>query len=203
MIKIGLTGGYGSGKSLVADQLEQLGAARMDADRIVHDLIDNDDEVRSRIIHAFGHECVDAFGNVVRKKLAQIVFTDRKKIERLNSIIHPPVLKVIRNEFSRYAKQGTRPAAVAEVPLLIETGTLDLYDIIIVVTCDYEKRVERFIQKGGVAQENFDSRERFQMNLSDKIKYADYVVNNNGSKEETLNQVINIWNTLIANKIEL
>ena len=203
MIKIGLTGGYGSGKSFVAGQFERLGAARIDADEIVHDLIDNDDEVRSRIIHAFGHECVDPFGNVVRKKLARIVFGDRRKIERLNSIIHPPVLKAIRNEFSRYSKQGTFPAVVAEVPLLVETGTLDLYDTIIVVTCDYEKRVERFIRKGGVAKEDFDARERFQMDLSDKIKYADYVVTNDGSEEETSNQVIKIWNQLIANKIEL
>jgi dephospho-CoA kinase len=203
VIKIGLTGGYGSGKSSVALQLEELGTARIDADVIAHDLIDNDDEVRSRIIHAFGHGCVDAFGNVVRKKLAEIVFADRKKIERLNSIMHPPVLKVIRNEFSRYSKQGTLLAAVAEVPLLIETGMLDLYDIIIVVTCDYEKRVKRFIQKGGVAKEDFDARERFQMGLSDKIKYADYVVDNNGPEEETLDQVIKIWNKLIVNKIEL
>jgi len=89
---------------------------------------------------------------------------------------------------------------VAEVPLLIETGALDLYDKIVVVDCNYQNRLQRFIAKGGGAKEQFDARERYQTDLSDKIKYADYVVDNNGSEQESLSQVIRIWNKIIMNQ---
>jgi len=203
VIKIGLTGGYHGGKSTVTGMFGRLGAAVIDADKIAHDLIENDERVCARIIQAFGHGIVDAFDNVVRDKLAKLAFSDGRKLEHLNSILHPPVIKIIRHSFLTYEKQGQHAVAVAEVPLLVEEGTLDLYDKIIVVDCDYQNRLNRFLKKGDATKEKFDTREQFQMELADKLKYADYVINNNGSAEETLNQVIGIWNKLTVNQIKM
>jgi len=197
MIKIGLTGGYCGGKTTVAKMFQQLGAARICADEIVHDLLRNENKVIGEIVAEFGPEVTDPDGQIIRGRLADIVFEDADLKKKLEAIVHPMVMKEIRKRFSDCKKSGHYPAAVADVPLLLEQGSLTLYDTIIVVYAGYHDRLKRFMAKGGDSREQFDRREKWQMNLDEKTKRADYVIDNSGPTEKTHDQVIDVWNKIV------
>ena len=133
MIRVGLTGGCGTGKSTVADMFSRLGVPVIGADAIVHRLLSEDEEVKASVASLFGRDLLRADGSVDRQKLADIVFSDRQSLNRLTDILYPRVRAEIRSFFETTKRQKKYRAALAEVPLLIEGGALDLYDVIIVV----------------------------------------------------------------------
>ncbi len=193
MLKVGLTGSIGTGKSTVAEILKKLGAYVISADEIVHRLLERED-IKEKIREKFG----DVFtldGKVDRKKLAQIVFEDEKKRKDLEGILHPFVFKEIERFFENVKEKDSKAVAVAEVPLMIETGSYKNYDMVIVVYAPQEVQFQRLIKKG-FSEEEAKKRIKAQMPIEEKVKYADIVLDNTSSLKDLEKEVKNLYETL-------
>lgn len=200
MIRVGLTGGCCTGKSTVANMFSRLGAEVISADEIVHRLLRENAEVKSAVTSRFGRELQAADGSIDREKLAQIVFSDKNKLKRLTDLLYPKVRYEIQRFFDTVHRKGKCDICVAEVPLLIEGGALHLYDAIVVVNATYQNQLKRFLEKGGTDQADLDRRIENQMDMTEKLKFADYVINNDGSVEQTFNQVKNVYDSIRLQK---
>ncbi len=196
MIRVGVTGGCCTGKSTVANMFSRLGAEVVSADAIVHRLLREDDDVTSAVASHFGDDLQRADGSIDREKLAQIVFTDKNKLRQLTDLLHPKVIREIERFFGSVQREGRSDICVAEVPLLVEAGLLHLYDIIVVVNATYQNQLKRFLEKGGRDQADLDRRIENQMDVTEKLKFAHYVINNDGSIEETFRQVKTVYDSI-------
>lgn len=187
---IGLTGGIATGKSTVEKILESLGAKVIDADKIVHFLL-NQDYVKEEIKKYFS-TVFDNENNIDRKKLAQIVFKDFQKKKILEDILHPLVHKYIENWIEENKNEDI---LFISVPLMIETGSYKRYDKIVLVYASKELQLKRLIGKG-FTQEEALARINAQMDIEEKRKYADYIIENTGSIEELETKVVELYNEL-------
>jgi len=194
MIHVGLTGGLCTGKSTVAAMFAALGAPVIDADAVVHELLVNDPAVRQRVLGAFGDAIAAPDGEIDRAELAAVVFGDAQKLETLTGILYPAVRERLARWFAGHNEAGAR-AAIAEVSMLFEGRATQIYDAIIVVTADRATQLARFIERGGTP-EAFRARLEHQLPLEEKMKKADYIINNNGSREATRDQVQRLWAAL-------
>ncbi len=200
MIRVGLTGGCCTGKSTVAEMFSRVGAEVVSADRIVHRLLREDEEVKTGVLAAFGEGVLANDGSIDRGKLAAIVFTDNLSLTRLTAVIHPKVWREMARLFEEVERRGAHEICVAEVPLLIEEGAIHLYDVVVVVTAGYRNQLARFLQGGGKSKEDLDRRIANQMDLAEKVKLADYVIDNDGSPEQTFAEVKNIYENIRLRK---
>ena len=195
MIKVGLTGGYGTGKSTVTRMFSELGAPTISADDIVHSLLSDDEQVISKVADIFGRDILIPDGAVDRKKAADIVFDDEASLASLTDILYPIVRQKITGWFDERLKEEKHTAAIADVSMLIEGGALELYDRIVLVTTDSEVQRARCLAEG-ISPDEFTRRVRNQTPLEEKIRFADYVIDNNGILEETRKQVLEVWDKL-------
>lgn len=193
MLKVGLTGSIGTGKSTVEEIFRKLGAYTIDADKIVHNLLEKP-EIIEKIRQAFGDGVIKD-GKVDRKKLAQIVFSEYEKKKVLESILHPEVFKEIQRFFKEIEKKDPCAVVIADVPLMIETGSYKNYDVVVVVYAPKELQLKRLIQKGMSKEEAF-SRINAQMDIEEKKKYADIIIENTGTIEELKEKVKNVYKRL-------
>lgn len=196
MIRVGLTGGVCTGKTTVAEMFSRLGSPVISADDVVHRLLKEEEEVKAAVVSIFGKEVLAQDGCVDRGKLAGIVFTDGRRLRQLTDLLHPRVRLEMRRFFEEREKAGQEQVCVAEVPLLIEGGALELYDVIVVVKANYENQLRRFCQRGGKTRSDLDRRIANQMNMDEKVKFADYVIENDGSVEKTFEQVKNVYDRI-------
>jgi len=194
MIHVGLTGGLCSGKSSVAAVFAELGAPVIDADAVVHELLASAATIRRRVVEAFGETVRAADGSIDRAALAASAFGDKAKLGALTSVLYPAVRERLARWFCEQKARGA-PAAIAEVSMLFEGGARHLYDVIIVVSADRAARLARFIERGGTP-EAFEARARHQWPLDEKEKQADYVIENNGTREATREAVARLWAVL-------
>lgn len=194
MLSVGLTGGIATGKSTVLQMLAGLGARVLSADAIVHELLDNDADVRRRVVAAFGPECASRDGSLDRAWLARVVFADARKRRELEEIIHPAVISRIR---SWLEAEGARQAGVCvvEVPLLFEAGLQDMFDVAVVVSSEHEVQAHR-LNKRGLSPGESAARIGAQMPLGAKEQLAGYVLRNDGSIEELRARVREFWENL-------
>lgn len=201
MLRVGLTGGIAAGKSMVGEMFSALGAQLIQADRIAHELMQPGQSVYQEVVRAFGHEILNTDGSVNRARLAQLAFGagggTPSRIEELNRLVHP---EVIRREVEWMEKVGRRdPHAVAivEAALILEAHSGGRFDRLIVVTCKEEQRVARFAARQKIdeqaAREEVARRMAAQLSDAEKIKAADFVIDNSGSVEETREQVRRVW----------
>jgi dephospho-CoA kinase len=188
---IGLTGGIASGKSVVSQQLEQLGMRTIDADEISHEILAKDEAVKREVVQVFGKEVLTAGGAVDRAKLRVIIFQDSKLRKALERILHPP----IGAELWKRAREG-RDDMVLEAPLLIETGGHERVDLVVVVYATRERQIQRLMRRDGITNEEATRRINTQLPLARKVSYADYLINNNGSVEDTENQVFRFYHVV-------
>ncbi|MEI8377379.1 MAG: dephospho-CoA kinase [bacterium] len=186
MLKIALTGNIASGKSLVENQFQSLGIDVIDADKIAHEVLNEKIQLLQKF---FGEEIIKQ-GQVSREKLAQIVFSDPQKKEKLEKIIHPEVRKRI-SEFFEDTKN-----AIASIPLLFEVGWEKDFDCMILVIAKDNTRLKRLMERNNLTKEQAKIRINAQIPQGDKIKKADFVIDNNGSREETFEQVKKIYDIL-------
>jgi dephospho-CoA kinase len=193
---VGLTGGCCTGKSTVARMFSRLGAKVISADDIVHRILRENGDVTSAVVSTFGDQVLGEDGSIDRAALAGIVFADKNKLAMLTRLLHPKVRREITRVFVQAERRAACDLCVAEVPLLIEEGSLHMYDVIIAVTASYPNQLARFIQRGGTSTEDLDRRIANQMNLAEKVKLADYVIDNDGSLEQTFEQVRELHRTL-------
>lgn len=191
MLKIGLTGGIGSGKSTVARVFSELGVPVFVSDEQARLLQDGDEELKAQIVSAFGAS-VYRDGKLDRAKMAEIVFADPEKLRQLNAMVHPAV----RKAFGAFCAQHSKsPYVINEAAILYETGLDKTLDKIIVVTAPDALRIERVMARDGVTEEAVRSRMQQQMPQEEKERKADFLILNDG-KELLLPQVLRIHNSL-------
>jgi dephospho-CoA kinase len=193
MLLAGLTGGIASGKSFVARTLRDLGAQLIDADRIVHDLLEPEQQAWREVLAYFGNDILLPDRRIDRRKLGEIVFPDADKRAWLNRCLHPRVFDVYQ---ARVRGLRTRPAdtiIVLDAALLIETGYHRNMDRIIVVYAEPEQQIERLTGRDGFTREQALARIRSQMPLSEKRGHADYVIDNTGAREDTVRQAREVF----------
>ena len=191
-MKVGLTGGIGSGKTLVCSVLEKLGVAVYYADSEARRLMNSDPELEHQISGLFGNKAYEG-GSLNREFLAQRVFKDKELLTRLNELVHPAVQK----DFSRWASEQ-KPAfyVVEEAAILFESGSDRNMDLTVGVFSEKELRVQRVMQRDGIAREQVRMRMNSQMNEKEKMERADMVIYNDG-KLMILPQIINMHNAIL------
>jgi dephospho-CoA kinase len=194
MIKVGLTGSIGTGKSTVAKIFEKLGAYVIDADKVVHQLFENED-VKEEIVSTFGKSILDNQGKIDKKKLAQIIFTDKEKKKKLENILHPKVRQKIQEFIEDVYKKDENAVVIAEIPLLIETGMYKNYDKVLVVYAPKDLQLKRLLEKG-FSEDEAKRRINSQMDIEEKLKYADIIIENTSSLKELEEKVKDIYEIL-------
>lgn len=190
---VGLTGGFGTGKSFVASVFRKLGANVIDADKLGHKALRKGSITYKKVVAVFGNKILDSYHLISRKALADVVFANKKNLAKLNSIVHPGIIKDIRG---RICKAPSSEILIIDAPLICETNITGLMNVLIVVKASKSKQVERRSKKFGMCQKDVCKRIARQMPLNKKIRAADYVVDNDGTKEETKKQVRKIWQEL-------
>ena len=200
MLRVGLTGGIACGKSTVGEMLARRGAHLLQADVLAHQLYAPGAAVYDEVMRSFGREILNEDGTINRAKLAEIAFPGR--IGELNAIVHPAVIKVQNEWMAEFAREDPHGTAVVEAALILEAGAAKDFDKIVVVTCDFEHRVERYAQRTGIplasALSEVQRRSAAQLPDEEKVRHADYVIENSGAVEETERQVEEVWNKLQA-----
>jgi len=195
MLKIAITGGAGSGKSVVARRFQELGAAVLDADAIAHRVVEVGAPAWEELRKTFGPEFFRENGSLNRPLMARRVFSDPQARRRLNEIVHPHVAREIRARLAELERQGVKIVLV-EVPLLFEAGLERGYDKVIVVDAAPQEQMARLRARDYRGEEEIQGIIEAQMPLTDKAARADYVVDNRGPLEETRRQVQIIWEDL-------
>ena len=193
MFVVGLTGGIASGKSTVSLLLKDKGAVIIDADEIARQIMQPDKPAWFKVINHFGHEILNEEEYIDRKKLADIVFSDKRQLEFLNSFTHPEIINEIKSQLEYY-KSLQKEVVIIDAALLLEVGLDAIVDEVWVVTVDEKVQLERLMNRDkNLNKEQAMSRIRSQMPQEEKIKYADRVIDNSGSIEDTKVQVDSIW----------
>ena len=196
MKKIGLTGGIGSGKSTVAEIFSQLGVPVFNSDNVARKLQDEDEEVRNATKKIFGNDTYDDKGKLIRKKLAEIVFSDKNKLKELNSIVHPAVAKA----FDKFCEQNISSAFVLkESAILFEIGDDKNLDGMILVTAPVDVRVERVMKRDEIPKEDVLKRMKNQWSEEFNIQHSTFNIVNDG-KNLILPEVIAINKKLSSQK---
>ena len=188
MLKLGLTGGIASGKSVVAAILRELGFPVLDADSMSHKLMEPGQAAHDEIVQSFGVGLADSSGRIDRQKLAAIVFADPAKLAHLNAILHPRVDQIIFKQLDDWHKSGAHPAVFVEAALLIEAGMAAKLDGLVVAWCTPEQQLER-LRARGMSEDEARSRIAAQLPLEEKLKQATYTINCSGTLDETRAQV--------------
>ena len=196
MLRVGLTGGLASGKSFVGKTLAELGSLVIRNDEIGHQVIEPGGEAYPDVVREFGPGILNPDGTIDRRKLAALVFHDPERLAKLNSMVHPPVRARTRKLLAEYEATHPHGVAVVEAAILIETGSYRDYEKLIVAVCSVEQQIERAMARDGVTREEVLERLNRQMPLEEKVKYADYLVDTSGTKEETRVRVRAIYETL-------
>jgi dephospho-CoA kinase len=210
MLKVGLTGGIAAGKSVVGEMFVALGAHLVQADRIAHSLMQPGEAVYNEVVRHFGREILNPDGSVNRAKLAEVAFGPTTapegkrapRIEELNRIVHPVVIRSQDAWMDEIGRQDPHAVAIVEAALILEAGVGERFDSVIVVTCSADQRVARFAARQKIdidtARKEVLRRMAAQLPDEEKMKAADYVIDNSGSLEQTREQVREVWQKLRA-----
>lgn len=198
MIKVGITGGIGSGKTFACKLFELMGVPVYDADNRAKKLMTSNKSLKKSIINLLGKEAYFSNGKLNRKFIAQNVFKNAILLNELNALVHPAVARD-GEEWFKKASQSGHPYAIKEAALLIESQSYKLLNKLILVTAPLEVRVSRVIKRDNTTRENVLSRISKQMDDEEKCKYADYIIENDGEKS-VIEQVIKIHEDLIQKK---
>jgi len=194
---IGILGGIGSGKSTVAAEFVKLGCGLIDADKIAHELLD-EQSVKEEIINLFGKNISDPCGKLSHKKIADIVFNDYQKLSMLNGIIHPLVLKQTEEHIEKFNQQNHIKAIILDMPLLLEVGYEKRCDSLIFVDCEEKIRTER-VKTKDFNKNQLKIREKFQISLDKKKSIADNTLVNNSGFSALVKQVADIFSYIMDN----
>ncbi len=198
MLRVGLTGGLASGKSFVGRTLAGLGCLLIQADDLGHQVLQPDGEAYDGVVREFGPEILRADGTIDRPKLGVLVFQESGRLAALNALVHPPVWARQQRLIDEYAASHPHGIAVVEAAILVETGSYRNYAKLIVAVCREEQQIERAMSRDGMTREQVLDRLSRQMPLAEKIKYADYVIDTSGAKENTLAQTRVVYQALLA-----
>ncbi|WP_159941069.1 MULTISPECIES: dephospho-CoA kinase [unclassified Nocardiopsis] len=197
MLKVGLTGGIGSGKSAVSAELAAYGATVIDADALAREVVEPGTPGLAAVVAEFGEGVLTPEGRLDRSRLGEIVFADEERLARLNAIVHPLVGERSAALMEEAVASGAK-VVVYDVPLLVENGLGPLYDVVVVVDAPDEVRVERVAVNRGMPREQVRARIRAQADRPTRLAAADLVVDNSGTLEELRERVAELWRELLA-----
>lgn len=198
MLKVGLTGGIASGKSTVSEAFARLGAKVLDADEVAREVVLPGKPAWTKLRHTFGSEFFHPDGRLNRSKLRRLVFADPEQRSRLNEIVHPEVMREIDFRFEQLTSSAEHAVVLVDVPLLIEVGVAHRFDKVVVVYANESVQVMRLMQRDGLSREEARQALSVQIDLREKAKKADFVIDNSGTPEETQAQVEKVWQELLA-----
>ena len=184
MLKIGLTGGIGSGKSKVSFVLAKLGSYIFDADTEAKKLLNNNENIQKDIISEFGSDVLDYTGKIDRKKLAKVAFQDEDHQIILNSIIHPFVFKELDIQFEKISNQNKYASFMVDGALIFESGLDQHLDSVVLIASLLKYRIERVLKRGNLSREDILRRIDLQWTDEQKTEMADYTIYNNGTEKE-------------------
>jgi dephospho-CoA kinase len=196
VLRVGLTGGLACGKSFVGEALGQWGCHVLEVDRLGHEALLPGGEAYAAVAAEFGSSVIDADGHIDRRALAAEVFGKPDRLALLNGLVHPPVMRREEEWLARVRAEDPQGIAVVEAAILIETGSYRRFDRLIVVTCDVEQQVQRSIKRDGASREEAMARLGRQMPVAEKLKFADFVIDTSGTKEETVRQARAVYESL-------
>jgi dephospho-CoA kinase len=196
MYTIGLTGGIGTGKSVVANVLAEHGAVILNADHVGHEVYAPGGPAYDEVIAEFGREVVAEDGSIDRKKLGPIVFSSPEKLARLNAITHPRMKEMMRSKLAEVAGDGVE-VAVLEAALLFDAGWDDLTDEVWVTVVDAETAARRASERSGIPVEQVLERiQKAQMASEERIRRSDVVIDTSGTLEDTRRRTLQEWDKL-------
>jgi len=196
MLIVGLTGGVASGKTAVSQVLKEEGAYIIDADQIARELVQPQKPAWNELIKAFGQEILQEDGSIQRKKLADKVFVDPKQRKLLNQILHPRIKEEMDRRAKEIGEKDPQAIVVIDAPLMVELGDHREMDKLIVVTSTQTQQIERLKDRDRTNTEEALRIVSSQMPLEEKLKFADYVIRNEGSMEETKKRAKEVYQEL-------
>ncbi len=180
MLRVGLTGGIGSGKTTVAEFFAALGVPVIDTDELARDVVRRNEPAHKEIVQRFGSDMFDDDGALNRAKMRQLIFRDPLKRKALETILHPRIRDATRKRLA----EVDAPYVVVVVPLLVETGFDDLVDRILVVDCDEALQVQHVISRNGLTPEDIRRIMAAQLSRTERLAHADDVLDNNGDRSQ-------------------
>ena len=196
MLKIGLTGGIGSGKSSVSALFSDWGSYIFDADSVAKEILNHNETAQGEIIAEFGTDVLDGKNSIDKQKLARVAFQDENHQLRLNTIIHPYVFSEIDSKFDIILAKKEHDIFVVDAALIYESGADTHMDYVIVVTSHLRLRTQRVMERGGLTREEFLDRVDLQWPDEDKVHMADFVIHNNGTKKDLLEESKKVFDRL-------
>jgi len=197
MLIVALTGGIASGKSVVAEVLEELGCYIHHADKIAHDLMEPEKPAWKMIVAHFGKKILDEDKTINRSRLGKIIFSDEKERRFLNELIHPLVLEKKKEVISRLEKEGHYNIFISEAALTIEAGFADFFDKIIMTYCKKEVQIKRLMERDRISRKQTIKIIKSQMQPQEKLKYADYIIDTSSSLQSTVEQTERVYRNLM------
>ncbi|OQY39757.1 dephospho-CoA kinase [Candidatus Atribacteria bacterium 4572_76] len=197
---IGLTGGIVSGKSTVALMFKDLGAKIVDADKLGHSVILPHEPAWEKIVKIFGKDVLQNDLTIDREKLGKIVFANQSLLKKLNDITHPEITKIIKKEIDSLKNKtyNQKKILIIDAALIYEAKIDRLMDKIIVVYIDEDEQIKRLIKRNNLSKDEALQRIKSQMPMKEKVKMADYVIDNSNSLDKTKKQVEKIWKNLVS-----
>ena len=201
MLVIGLTGGIGTGKSEVSRLLESLGATLINADQIGHEAYIPHSETWNLVVDAFGEGILQESGEIDRRKLGAIVFSDPEEMAKLNGIMHPRMARVVSDRIDHFREDGVE-VVVVEAAVLFEAGWETLVDEVWSTDSPVEAVVERLQAARGIAPEEAQKRIASQMDREERLDRSDVVVNNSGNVDDLERTVRGLWESRVNGRTE-
>ncbi|TDB95843.1 dephospho-CoA kinase [Actinomadura sp. 7K534] len=199
MLKVGLTGGIGSGKSEVSARLAELGAVVIDADRIAREVVEPGTPGLAAVVAEFGEEVLLPSGGLDREKVGRIVFGDPDRLAALNAIVHPLVGERMQELMDAAPDDAV---VVYDVPLLVENDLAPMYDEVVVVDAPADVQLDRLVARRGMTEEDARARMANQASREDRRAVATHVIDNSGTLEALRSQVDNLWKALTSRGAE-
>lgn len=196
MLRVGLTGGLATGKTFVGRALADLGCRLLSADELGHQALLPGAPAYLQAVEAFGEGILDSDSRIDRRRLGTVVFGDPRKLELLNSFVHPAVIAAEEQWMQAILAEDPHSIAVVEAAILIETGSYRRFDKLVLTVCTDEQQIARAIKRDGLTRQEVLDRLKRQMPLEEKRKYADYVIDTSGEKDGTLAQVGRLYGDL-------
>jgi dephospho-CoA kinase len=198
MLNVGLTGGIATGKSTVVRMLMKKGARVIDHDGLVHTLQEPGQAVWKRIIETFGRDILDPEDRIDRKKLGALVFDDEPRRKTLEGIVHPAVLEEAQRQRDEIARQDRQAIVLSDIPLLLEVGMQDRFDLILLVYAPPEVQIRRVMKRNKMTRDEAVARLKAQMPIDEKLRLADVVIRNDGTMRELEQSVDEVWQELLS-----
>lgn len=195
MLKVGLTGGIGAGKSEVSRLLDAYGAVIVDADKIAREVVEPGTPGLAAVVAEFGEEILAPDGTLDRPRLGAVVFADSERLAALNAIVHPLVGERSA-ELERQAEEGGGAVVVHDVPLLAENKLAPLYDLVVVVDAAPGTQLDRLVRLRGMTEDEAAARMAAQVSREERLAVADIVIGNDGPLEDLRARVREVWEEL-------